>query len=105
MPLSEQSQWLSAYGTASAGWRIEQLIGANTFEGESSESIGRAVLSVGTGLRIDAANMGERWNIRIQFGLTGRLPIRDAELQIGAVALRVQKPALDFLLGMTFDFD
>jgi hypothetical protein len=104
-PLSEQGEWLSAYGTASAGWRNERLIGANMLEGESSDSVDRAVMSVGAGLRIDAAELGESWNFRIQLGLIGRLPIQDAELQIGAVALRVQKPALDFLLGMTFDFD
>ena len=104
-PLSEQSGWLSAYGTASAGWRNEQLVGANTMEGERSESVSRAVLSVGTGLRIDAANMGERWNFRISLGLIGRLPVQDAELQIDDMLARVQKPALDFILGMTFDFD
>ena len=70
-----------------------------------SESVGRAVLSVGTGLRIDAASLGERWNFRIQLGLIGRLPVQDAELQIGGLVVRVQKPALDFMLGMTFDFD
>jgi hypothetical protein len=104
-PLSEQSGWLSAYGTASAGWRKEQLVGANTMEGESSESVSRAVLSVGTGLRIDAANMGERWNFRIQLGLIGRLPVQDAELQIDGMLVRVQRPALDFMLGMTFDLE
>ncbi len=103
--LHEQSGWLSAYGGASAGWRSERLVGANALEGENSDSVSRAVLSVGTGLRIDAANMGERWNFRIQLGLIGRLPIQDAEFRIGNTTLRVQKPAIDFLLGMTFDFD
>jgi hypothetical protein len=56
-------------------------------------------------LRIDAANLGERWNFRIQLGLIGRLPFQDADLQIGAMRFRVQKPALDFMLGMSFDFD
>jgi hypothetical protein len=103
-PLSKQSGWLSVYGTASAGWRNEQLVGANTFEGERSGSVSRAILSVGAGLRIFAANMGERWNFRIQLGLIGRLPLKDAELQFDNTALRVQRPSLDFLLGMTFDF-
>ncbi len=102
--LHEQSGWLSAYGTASVGWRNERLIGANMLEGESSDSVDRAVMSVGAGLRINATELGERWNFQIQLGLIGRLPIQDTELQIGAVALPVQKPALDFLLGMTFDF-
>jgi hypothetical protein len=103
--LHEQSGWLSAYGTASVGWRNEQLIGANMLEGEMSDSVGRAVLSTGAGLRIDAAELGERWNFRIQLGLIGRLPIQDAELKIGGMAVRVHQPAFDFMLGMTFDFD
>ena len=104
-PLSGQSSWLSAYVTASAGWRNERLIGANTLAGETSDSVNRAVLSLGTGLRIDAINLGERSNFRIQLGLVGRQPLQDAELQFGATTFRVQKPALDFLLGMTFDFE
>ena len=103
--LSAQSEWLSAYGTTSAGWRNERLVGANTLAGEKSDSVGRAVLSVGTGLRVDAGTMGDRWNFRMQLGLIGRLPIQDAELQIGTTVLRVQKPAIEFLLGMTFDFN
>ncbi len=103
--MSDQSGWLSAYGTASAGWRNERLVGAGTLEGVTSDSVGRAVLSVGAGLRINAASMGERWNLRIQLGLIGRLPVQDAASQIGTITLRVQKPALDFVLGMTFDFD
>ena len=104
-PLSDQNGWLSAYGSAGAGWRNEQMIGANALEGESSETVGRGVLTFGTGLRIDAARIGDRWNFRIQLGVIGRLPFQDAELQIGALDLRVQEPAIDFMLGMTFDFD
>jgi len=103
--LSTRSDWLSVYGSASGGWRNERLIGAGAFEGETSESVGRAILSVGTGFRINAAGMGERWNFRIQLGLIGRLPVQDAEVQIDGMLLRVQKPALDLMLGMSFDFD
>jgi hypothetical protein len=81
------------------------MIGANALEGESSESVGRGVLTFGTGLRIDAARIGDRWNFRIQLGVIGRLPFQDAELQIGDLDLRLQEPANDFMLGMTFDFD
>jgi len=104
-PLSARSGWLSAYGFAGAGWRNERLIGVNTLQGETSASVGRAVLSAGTGLRIDAASLGERWRYRISLGLTGRLPLQDADLQIGDMTLRVQQPALDLMLGMTFDFE
>ena len=104
-PLSERTAWLSAYGTASAGWRDESLTGANALQGERSGSVGRAVLSVGAGLRFDAASLGDHWRLRISLGVNGMLPIDDASLQIGDMTLRVQKPGLDFIFGMTFDFD
>lgn len=97
--------WLSTYLSAGAGWRTESLIGVDALAGESSGSVGSAILSAGTGLRIDAGALGQRWNYRITLGLTGRLPIKDADLQIGATLLPVQEPALDLLLGVTFDFD
>lgn len=103
-PVSEQHDWLGAYATAGAGWRNERLIGIDSLAGKTSETAGRAVLSVGTGLRIDAASLGEQWNFRIQIGLIGRLPLSNADLQIGTMVLGVQKPALDFMIGMTFDF-
>lgn len=97
--------WLSTYLSAGAGWRTESLIGVDALAGESSGSVGSAILSAGTGLRIDAGALGQRWNYRITLGLTGRLPIKDADLQIGATVLPVQEPALDLLLGVTFEFD
>lgn len=103
--LSDRSDWLSMYGMAGAGWRNERLIGVNTLQSEASGSASRAVLSFGAGLRINAAALGENWNYRIQLGFIGRLPIQDADLQLGATTLAVQQPALDFLLGMTFDFE
>jgi hypothetical protein len=103
--LSVSSDWLSMYGTAGAGWRSERLIGVNTLQGEASNSADRAVLSFGAGSRINAAALGDNWNYRIQLGFIGRLPIQDAELQLRATTLAVQQSALDFLLGMSFDFE
>jgi len=103
-PLSVRGSWLSAYVTTGVGWRSEELINVNSGNDRRSGSVSRAVLSVGTGLRIAAADLGERGSYRIQLGLTGRLPIRDATLMIDEVALRAQKPALEIQLGMTFDF-
>jgi len=103
--LSDRSDWLSLYGTVGAGWRNEKLIGVGTPQSEASASVGRAVLSFGAGLRINTAALGEHWSYRIQLGFVGRLPIQDAELQLGSSTLAVQQPALDFLLGMTFDFE
>ena len=93
------------YTTAGAGWRNERLVGVNTLQSEASDSVDRAVLSFGAGLRINAAELGENWNYRVQLGLIGRLPIQDAKLQLGATTLAVQQPAFDFLMGMTFDFE
>jgi hypothetical protein len=97
--------WLSTYLSAGAGWRTESLIGVEALAGESSGSAGSAILSAGTGLRADAGRLGQRWNYRITLGLTGRLPLKDADLQIGAALLPVLEPALDLMLGVTFDFD
>jgi hypothetical protein len=103
--LSKRSSWLSAYGSVGAGWRSEKLIGDGMLIGQKSSSIHRAVLLLGTGLRVDASKLGARWNYRIQLGLSGWLPASDAQLQIGAMIMPVQEPALNLLLGMTFDFD
>ena len=73
--------------------------------GQKSSSIDRAVLLLGTGLRVDASKLGARWNYRIQLGLSGWLPASDGQLQIDAMTMPVQEPALNLLLGMTFDFD
>lgn len=100
-----QSKWLSAYGSVGAGWRDEKLLGEGALAGETSSSVGRAVLLAGTGIRVDASGLGARWNYRIQLGISGWVPFGDAELQIGAMNLSVQKPALNLMLGMTFDFD
>lgn len=103
-PLAVRGSWLSAYVSTGVGWRSEELITVDSSDGQKSGSVSRAVLSAGAGLRIAAADLGERGSYRIQLGLTGRLPIRDATLMLDEVALRVQKPALEVQLGMTFDF-
>lgn len=103
--ISERSNWLSTYGSIGAGWRYEKLIGDGALTGEKSPSIDRAVLLLGTGLRFDAAMLGARWNYRIQLGLSGWIPASDATVQIGAMTLPVQEPAINASLGMTFDFN
>jgi hypothetical protein len=103
-PLTVRGSWLSAYVSTGVGWRSEELITVDSGDGQKSGSVSRAVLSAGAGLRIAAADLGERGSYRIQLGMTGRLPIRDATLILDEVALRVQKPALEIQLGMTFEF-
>jgi hypothetical protein len=103
--LSAQGSWLSAYGSLGAGWREETLIGDGVFAGEKSSSVGRAVLLLGAGFRVDAAKLNEKWNFRIQLGVSGWIPESDTELPIGAMTLPVQEPALNLALGMTFDME
>ena len=103
--LAAQGGWLSAYGSVGAGWRDEGLIGDGALAGEKSSSVGRAVLLLGAGFRVDASKLGARWNYRIQLGVSGWIPSGDAEAQIGALTLPVQKPALNLMLGMTFDME
>jgi len=103
--IAERGSWLSAYGSVGAGWRDEKLIGDGALTGEKSSSVGRAVLLAGTGVRVDASRLGSSGNLRIQLGVTGWIPFSDAKLQIGALILPVQEPALNLMLGMTFDFE
>ncbi len=103
-PLSEQHNWISLYANLGAGWRTEKLIGVDDLEGESSESDSGVVLLASTGLRFDAARLGQYWNFRITLGLSGRLPIDGVELQIADQLIGAQNPALNLMLGMTFDF-
>ncbi len=102
---SEQGSWLSAYGSVGAGWRDERLIGDGALAGEKSSSVGRAVLLLGTGFRVDASKQSSRWNYRIQLGVSGWLPSGEADLQIGAMSMPVQKPTLNLLLGVTVDIE
>ena len=103
--ISAHGSWLSAYGSVGAGWRDERLIGDGAFAGEKSSSVGRAVLLIGAGFRVDAAKLNENWNFRIQLGVSGWLPDGDTNLQIGAITLPVQEPALNLALGMTIGME
>jgi len=102
--LSGDGGWLSAYGSVGAAWRDERLIADGVLSDEKSASVSRAVLLLGTGIRVDASRMSARWNYRIQLGVSAWLPSADANLNIAAMTLTVQEPALNILLGMTFDF-
>jgi hypothetical protein len=103
--LSAKHSWLSVYGSVGAGWREEMLLGDGALAGEQSSSVGRAVVLLGTGVRVEAARLGARWNYRIQLGASGSIPTDDAVLQIGAMIFPVQDTTLNLMLGMTFDFE
>jgi hypothetical protein len=104
-PFSGDTDWLSLYGSMGLGWRDETLIRDGDLQDESSESIGHAVLSASAGLRFDLSSPLDRWRFRLQFGLVGRLPIDDAEVRIADQLFRIQRSALDLMIGAAFDFE
>jgi hypothetical protein len=102
--LSIDLPWMSLYGSLSAGYRSEQLLGDNVLAGQRSSTIGRAVFGAGTGLRFNAAALGAAWSYRLQLGLTAWFPTSDSEVALAGGSYRIQKPALAILLGMTFEY-
>jgi len=104
-PWLEGRDWLRAYVATTAGWREQSLITVNDLQDQRSQSAGRAVLTVGTGIRVDAAGSGSGWWLRIQAGVIGTLPLSDALLELDGEPYRVQKPALNLLIGFVLDFN
>jgi hypothetical protein len=104
-PLTKGTNWLSFYGSIGAGWRGEQLHRSTTMADEQSETVGSAVVTAATGLRFFAAMLGQRWNYRIQLGLSAWAPLDDASVQLGGEQFSLQEPAIGIALGMTFDYD
>jgi hypothetical protein len=104
-PLSADNNWLSAYGSAGAGWRDEKMTGDGELQGETSAAVGRVVLTASAGLRFRAFSYRDRWRFRVQIGLVGRLPVDGAEVQIAGQPYRIQRSALDLMLGAAFDFE
>ena len=104
-PLSADNNWLSAYGSAGAGWRDEKLTGDGELQGESSGAVGRVVLTASAGLRFRVFSYRESWRFRVQFGLVGRVPVDGADVQIADQSYRIQRSAFDLMLGVSFDFE
>jgi hypothetical protein len=103
-PLIAHSGWLTAYTALGAGWRDEKLTGAGDLQGESSEAIGRIVLTASAGLRFDLSSVEDRWRFRVQFGLLGRLPVDDAAVEIAGGTYQIQRNALELVVGAAVDF-
>jgi hypothetical protein len=101
--LGETTNGLSTYGNIGTGWRNEKILGAGSLEGETSASIGRAVLTSGVGLRFDAAQLGPNWRFRIQSGISAWMPVSDANAEVEGSNFTIQKPGVGAFLGMTFD--
>ncbi len=102
--LSQHTQWASFYGSFGAGWREEQLIEEGGFANSISDTVGRTVITAGTGLRLNTASLGRNWNYRLELGLTGWLPLDEARVDLNGAQYSLQKPSLALVLGMTFDY-
>jgi len=102
-PLTRTKNWITWYGTLGAAWRNEQVVGDGILAGERSESVSRAVLTLGSGLRFSAAEFGSHWRLRIQTGISAWLPVSDANVSIAGEAFTIQKPTVGVLLGITID--
>jgi hypothetical protein len=103
--LAEGASWLSFYSSVSAGWRSEELHLSSSTANEQSGAVGSAVITAAAGLRFFAATLGQRWNYRIQLGLSAWAPLDDASVQLGGEQFSLQEPAIGIALGMTFDYD
>jgi len=103
--LTEGVNWLSFYGSAGVGWRNEELHRSSSTVDEKADAVGSAVVTVAAGLRFFAATLGQRWNYRIQLGLSAWAPLDDASVQLGGEQFSLQEPAIGIALGMTFDYD
>lgn len=104
-PWSVDGDWLSVFAVTTAGWREQALILSDETGDERSDEVGRAVFTVGGGVRIDAAGPAQGWQLRIQAGLYATLPVADAYLEVSGETYRVQEAALNALLGFTVEFE
>lgn len=104
-PWVADRDWLSVFGIASAGWREQALILVNELREQRTDDVGRAIVTVGGGVRVNAAGPGRGWQLRIQAGLFATLPADSARLDIGGETYRVQEAALNAVLGFTAGFE
>jgi hypothetical protein len=104
-PLSGHHSWLSTYVSAGAGWRDEKLTRTGDFPDEAALSVGRVVLAASAGIRTVIFDYRDRWRFRLQFGLAGRVPVDGAEAQIGDQLFKIQRSALDLMLGASINFE
>ena len=81
------------------------MTGDGELQDETSAAVGRVVLTASAGLRFRAFSYRDRWRFRVQIGLVGRLPVDGAEVQIAGQSYRIQRSALDLMLGAAFDFE
>ena len=102
--LLADEDWISFVARLGGGYRDERLIGEDELSGQSSSSVGRAVVKIGMGLRFNAASLSDSWNYRLQLGVGASVPVEKASVQLADESYRIHKPALGISLGMTFDY-
>ncbi|MDH5345433.1 MAG: hypothetical protein OEW59_06685, partial [Gammaproteobacteria bacterium] len=102
--ISTKNNWLNAYGSLGAGWRREMATVEDSPSNQTSDTVDRAVLAIGTGLRFYASSLGDHSHYRIQTGLTLWLPTSDAALTVGSTNLTLQKPAAALSISVLFEF-
>jgi hypothetical protein len=101
--LPRTNNWITWYGTLGTGWRSEQLVGDGALTGEKSAAVSRTVLTLASGLRFDAAELGSHWRLRIQTGISAWLPVNDADVTFAGEQFSIQNPTVGLFLGMTFE--
>jgi hypothetical protein len=104
-PLSASADWISLFAKLGGGYRYEKLIGEDVLSGESSSSVGRAVVTMGAGFRFNAASLSDAWSYRLQLGAGAWVPLKDAYAELANEPYRIQTPELGISLGMTFDYN
>jgi hypothetical protein len=104
-PLSGHDGWLSTYVSAGAGWRDEKLTLTGDSPDESAAAVGRAVLTASAGMRASVFDYRDGLQVRLQFGLVARLPVDGANAQIGDQSFKIQRSAVDLILGASINFN
>ncbi|MGI9221924.1 MAG: hypothetical protein ACR2QS_12910 [Woeseiaceae bacterium] len=101
-PLAQGPGFASFYAGAGLAWRREQL--QRDADSTEAEPVHSAAATIATGLRFFATSLGQRWNYRLQLGLSAVLPFDQKTVQVAADRYTLQKARLGLSLGMSFDF-
>ena len=104
-PWAADSDWLSIFAVTTAGWREQALIVEDQSGEQRTDGVGRAVLTLGGGIRAEAAGPGRGWRLRIQAGLFATFPAASASFELDGQTYRVQEAALNAMLGFTAGFE
>jgi hypothetical protein len=103
-PWRGQHDWLRTYVASAGGWRQQSMIAVGELQERRSRSVDRAVLTLGAGVRIDAAGPAKGWQLAIQTGVLGTFPVSDAELVLDGNVYGVQKTSVNVVVGFVLDF-